>query len=661
MTGCRGTRRDFVKTRGLGTAALAMARSVTADEPKGRPNVVFILTDDQGYGDMGCHGNKFIHTPHQDKLHSQSVRFTDFHVSPCCSPTRAQVLTGRYSSRTGVWHTVQGRSLLHRDEVTMADVFKAGGYRTAIFGKWHLGDNYPYRPQDRGFDEVLIHGGGGVGNIPDYWANNYFDDTYRHNGEWKKYEGYCTDVWFDGALKFIEQSKDPSTVSASSRQAGSGQVAPFFCYIPTNAPHLPYVVPQKYKKLYRGKIERGLAEFYGMITNIDDNLARLRKKLADLGIAENTILIFMTDNGSSRGSRKFNAGMRGGKGAPWDGGHRVPFFLHWPAGGLNQGRDVPNLTGGIDLLPTLIELCGLKRPKGPPLDGMSLAPLIAGGAKAPSARLRSASLTAGGTGWPRRTICVDNQRVTNPVKWRNSCVMTDRWRLVNNRELYDVKKDPGQRHNVIKDHPEVVAKLRADFDKWWEGLADSYKRDYLISIGSDAENPATITTHDIIGRDIWNHDQVLAARPAGGYWMLNVERAGEYEFSLRRYPKEANAPITAAIPVPKPLKSLIYFARGLEYAIRHDESRAVPAGVAGLRVGSFKARKPIPAKVEKASADYVANDKGEVLAVNFRVKLPAGKTRMEAWFERGTGPVRTPAPRAGGFLTSAYYVYVRRL
>ena len=169
-----------------------------------KPNVVFILTDDQGYGDLACHGNPHIKTPNLDKLHSESLRFTDFHVSPFCSPTRAQLLTGRYPQRTGVWHSIKGRSLIHRDEITSADIFKKNGYNTGIFGKWHLGDNYPFRPQDRGFEEVLVHGGGGIGNTSDYWANDYFDDTYYHNGEPKKYKGYCTDVWFDEAIKFIE-------------------------------------------------------------------------------------------------------------------------------------------------------------------------------------------------------------------------------------------------------------------------------------------------------------------------------------------------------------------------------------------------------------------------------------------------------------------------
>ena len=638
------TRRGFLRAISLGAAAVAAPSSVLA-APAGRkkPNVVFILTDDQGYGDLGCHGNTVIKTPNIDKLYAESARLTNFHVSPCCSPTRAQLMTGRFSSRTGVWHTVQGRSMMHRDEVTLADAFKAGGYRTGMFGKWHLGDNYPYRPQDRGFDQVVSHGGGGVGNIPDYWANNYFDDTYCHNGTWKKFKGYCTDVWFAEAVKFIEAGKN----------------RPFFCYIATNAPHLPYVVARKYKQLYKGAdLEPGMLEFYGMITNIDDNVARLRAKLAELGIADNTILIYMTDNGSARGhwarrGYRFNAGMRGGKGTPTDGGHRVPFFVHWPGGGLTKGRDIDTLTGGIDLLPTLMAMCGLKRPAGPPLDGRNLAPLLAD-EKA---------------NWPTRAICVDNQRVTHPIKWRNSCVMTRRWRLVNNRELHDIQADPGQKRNVIKEYPQVVKSMRAEYDTWWGGLAEAYKRDYLVSIGSDRENPAVITTHDIIGRDIWNHDQVLAARPASGYWELNAEQAGLYEFSLRRYPVEADAPITAAIDVPKGLKSLTYYARALDYAITHDKARAVPATQAGLKIGSFSATKQIPAKVPGKSADYETDAGGAVTAVNFRVNLPAGPARMEAWFAAGSGNKRAativsgkaPGRPGSRHLTSAYYVYVKRL
>ncbi len=203
-----------------------------------QPNVVFVLTDDQGYGPMHCHGDLNIKTPEMDRLHRESVRFTNFHVQPNWAPTRALLLTGRPPLKNGVWATIRGRSLLKRGESTVAESFKAGGYKTALFGKWHLGDNYPFRPEDRGFEEVLMHGGGGVGNIQDYWANNYFDDYYQHNGAWKKFKGYCTDVWFTEAMKFIEQNREQ----------------PFFVMIATNAPHLPLVAPQEYIERYKNHL-----------------------------------------------------------------------------------------------------------------------------------------------------------------------------------------------------------------------------------------------------------------------------------------------------------------------------------------------------------------------------------------------------------------------
>jgi len=362
------TRRQFLKAIGVAAASTGAlsafpsraGASRTGRSRKKRPNVVLVMTDDQGYGDLGCHGNDVIVTPNLDKLHARSVRLTDFHVDPTCSPTRSALLTGHYSTRTGVWHTIMGRSLLGKHETTVADIFifSTNGYRTAIFGKWHLGDNYPFRPQDRGFQEVLIHGGGGVGQGPDYWGNDYFDDTYFHNGKEKKFEGYCTDVWFDGALNFIEANKSQ----------------PFFCYIPTNAPHGPYNVADKYSKPYRDKGVKGnQANFYGMVANIDENMGRLMRRLKELDLEDNTILIFMTDNGTSGGHA---GGMRGKKGSEYEGGHRVPFFVRWPAGGLDGPGDIGWLSAHVDVLPTLIELCGLKKPRGLAFDGTSLARLL---------------------------------------------------------------------------------------------------------------------------------------------------------------------------------------------------------------------------------------------------------------------------------------------
>ncbi|MHC5056243.1 MAG: sulfatase-like hydrolase/transferase, partial [Planctomycetota bacterium] len=296
-------RRRFLRSLGTGAAAVAAAGCIPdegadiarakpgAAAPGGgvraatKPNVILVMTDDQGYGDLSCHGHPTLKTPHLDGLHAESTRFTDFHVSPTCSPTRAALMTGRYNNRAGVWHTIMGRSILLRDEVTAADVFAANGYRTGFFGKWHLGDNYPFRPEDRGFQTVWRHGGGGVGQTPDYWGNDYLGDTYWIDGKPTKFEGYCTDVWFDGLLKFVEANRE----------------RPFFAYVPTNAPHGPFISPPEYPN----------QGFYGMIRNIDDNMGRLMKRLDELGLAQDTILIFMTDNGTAAGN--FPAGMRGRK------------------------------------------------------------------------------------------------------------------------------------------------------------------------------------------------------------------------------------------------------------------------------------------------------------------------------------------------------------
>ena len=397
-----------------------------------KPNVILVITDDQGYGDVGVHGNSMIKTPNLDKLHSVSVRLTDFHVDPTCSPTRSALMTGRYSTRTGVWHTIMGRSIMNGSELTIAEVFRSAGYVTSMYGKWHLGDNYPCRPQDQGFDETFCHGGGGVGQTPDYFGNDYFDDTYFRNGKPEKAEGYCTDVWFKEALAFIEKNREK----------------PFFAYLSTNAPHGPFLVADSYKKPYlQNGVQPTMASFYGMITNIDENMGLLLKRLDELKLKDNTILIFMTDNGTAagasrrRGNKKagkawpgFNAGMRGQKGSSYDGGHRVPFFIHWPAGGLHGGRDLDTLSAHIDILPTLAELCGIKHPVAgaPAIDGKSLAPLLKG--KEPA--------------WPDRTLFVHSQRLEQVKKGRNNAVLTKRWRLVNNKELYDITADPGSRQGA---------------------------------------------------------------------------------------------------------------------------------------------------------------------------------------------------------------------
>ncbi len=573
-------RRDFLKTMGAGAAVAAMPSGVLSRTLPShqRPNVILVITDDQGYGDLACHGNPIIQTPHLDRLHGQSMRLSNFHVDPTCSPTRSSLMTGHYSSRTGVWHTIMGRSLLGRHEVTMADVFKSSGYRTGIFGKWHLGDTFPFHPNDRGFEESVVHGGGGVGQTPDFWGNDYFDDTYWHNNRPTPFKGYCTDVFFREAIKFIERKSD----------------RPFFLYLPTNAPHGPYNVAEEYSKPYLDKgVPGSQARFYGMITNIDENMGRLMKRLSELGLEDNTILIFMTDNGTAAGHQ---GGMRGGKGSEYDGGHRVPFFIRWP-GGLERNRDIARITAHIDVLPTLIGLCGLKKPEDVKFDGVSLVPLLTGRGD-----------------WPKRTLLVHSQRIDHPQKWRKCAVMTDRWRLINGKELYDVIADPAQEENVASRHPETCKTLRVAYERWWADLSDRFDQYCETVIGSKEEPLSRITAHDWHGQNVpWDQSHIRRGILANGFWAVEVAQAGKYEFELRRWPIEVDQPIASAIP----------------------GGKAIQATKARLKIANVNVTQPVP---EGASA------------VTFRVNLEAGKTRLQTWFIDDDGASR-----------GAYYVYVRRL
>jgi arylsulfatase A-like enzyme len=503
----------FIVAIGIGAVA-GHARVVTAKDIARKPNVILIMTDDQGYGEIAAHGNPVIETPNMDALYAASVRLTDFHVDPTCSPTRSAVMTGRYSTRTGVWHTINGRSMIDPDELTLAELFKANGYRTAMIGKWHLGDSYPCRPEDQGFDHVIRHQGGGIGNGPDYWGNDYFDDTFKVNGTWQQFDGYCTDVWFREATKYVEQNKDH----------------PLFLYLVTNAPHGPYFVDDKYSDPYEAVgVPPTMAKFYGMITNIDENLGRFRARLDELGMTDNTLLIFMTDNGTTAGwidvksgFEYFNAGMRGWKGSQWDGGHRVPCFFHWPAGGLTGGRDVDVLAAHIDLLPTLTDLLGLEKPAGPSVDGISL---------------RSA-LWDEGKRLPQRTLFAHVQRAFLPPKWERSAAMSEHWRLIDGKLLYDLRSDPGQVNDVAAEHPEVVKRLRADYEKWWWSLQPSLERTIRYGLGG-AENPTTLASHDWLMPGVkqaaWHQNHIQRGALINGAWAVHVEQTGTYEITLYRW------------------------------------------------------------------------------------------------------------------------------
>ncbi|MBT8037242.1 MAG: arylsulfatase [Verrucomicrobiae bacterium] len=541
-------------------AALLIASHAPCLSEQEKPNVVLIVTDDQGYGDLGCTGNPVIQTPHMDALSAESSTLDDYHVAPTCSPTRAALLTGHWTNRTGVWHTIMGRSMLRSNEISLGKLLQDNGYQTGMFGKWHLGDNYPYRAEDHGFGEVYRHGGGGVGQTPDYWNNSYFDGHYLHNSQPVPAKGFCTDVFFEAGNTFIRQCV--------------AEKKPFFAYIATNAPHGPLHCPQEYMDRYASQ-KPATAAFFGMITNIDDNVGKTRALLKELGAYQNTIFIFTTDNGTASGASVFNAGMRGAKGSEYDGGHRVPFFLHWPAGGMDKKHPIKNITHAVDIVPTILDLTGSSKPNKLKFDGTSLRALLD-----PTAD----------PDWPDRMLVTDSQRVVDPVKWRKSAVMSQRWRLVNGVELYDIQADPGQKKNLSQKHPDQVKTMRTFYDKWWAEIEPTFSQTTEIYLGQPGHPKVTLTCHDWINGERyppWNQGQV---RRAGGltdadmakakhpdHWAVKVITSGTYEISLLRWPEEAKHPISAPLPPSKNVP-------GASQAYRAKPGKAIPIHHAILRI-----------------------------------------------------------------------------
>ncbi|WP_111708185.1 arylsulfatase [Lutibacter citreus] len=489
------------------------------------PNVIIVLTDDQGIGDLGCHGNPWLKTPHIDKFYKQSVRFTDFHVSPVCTPTRSAIITGRYPINNGAWATYKGRDALSGGP-TMADLFKQGGYNTGMFGKWHLGDNYPVRPTDSGFDIAVHHKAGGVGELSDYWGNNYFNDIYYVNNEPKQFKGYCTDIWFEEAMKFIDDVKNDDE--------------PFFIYLPTNAPHGPHYVEDKYVAPYKEKegIEILNAKFYGMIANIDENFGELETYLKKNKLADNTILIFMTDNGthhgySGDGKLGYNMGFQGRKGSRIEGGHRVPFFIRWKDGEIYGGKDINEATAHVDLIPTLASLCNLNIPDDNKLDGVDLSKLF---------KKKHGELI-------ERSIFVhNNQDWRPPTDVEISCIVNGKWRLINGDKLYDIEKDKTQQNNLASNYPEVVARLLKDNETFLKITKknDEYNQFPSFIVGNPAQNEIAVNIQHAIGDDIpiWKSEQVAEGlKNQNNTHALNIEKDGKYRISCRRWPKECAGPI----------------------------------------------------------------------------------------------------------------------
>ncbi|MBI5690553.1 MAG: arylsulfatase [Verrucomicrobia bacterium] len=597
-------------------SVLFPAVEVAAAPPREAPNVIVLITDDQGYGDLSGHGNPLVRTPHLDRLHAESVRFTDFHAAPMCTPTRGQLMTGVDALRNGAMNVSSGRTLLRREFPTVAELLRTAGYATGLFGKWHLGDNHPFRPEDRGFDQALWFPSSHIGSVPDHWNNDYQDDMYRENGSRKRFQGYTTDVFFGEAMRWMQARKN----------AGR----PFFCYLATAAPHGPHHVAPSYREAVRSRLEavagklpriepgvrENLVRFLGMIEQIDENVGRLEDFLRREGLRENTVLIYLTDNGSTMGFRYFNAGMKGAKVSLWEGGHRVPLFVRWPAGKLGEPRDVTTLAQVQDLAPTLVELSGADAVAR--FDGRSLVPLLRGET----------------VGWPDRKLVINYSRMpqsTNAAgpdsqsvpRKDGAAVLWRHWRWLENRSLYDLATDPLQERDVATEHPAVVAELRAHLDRWWDGVQARVNEPQAVIIGSDAENPVQLTACEWWDVFVDQQAQIRRGVPRNGVWHLEVARAGRYAFELRRWPREADAPLAGGLA-----------------AAKHDfgefpAGTALPIAAAEIRAGAHSDRR----KVEVGEHE-----------VTFAVQLPAGRTTLQTWFRDA----------AGRDLCGAYYVYVTR-
>jgi len=575
-----------------------------------KPNVIIVLADDFGYGDMGCQGNKNVLTRALDKFHDESIRLTNFHSEPIGAPTRAGVLTGQYSARGGVWSSGSGRSLLNPKATTAADIFRKAGYRTGIYGKWHLGENYPYRPIDRGFEESLVHGGRFIGDISDWWGNRLFDPVLFYQGKPTKVKGFCTDVFFSAAIRFIEKHRREK----------------FFVMITPNVPRVPFAAPQNYVDYYKKRsVPDDLAEYYAMVSNLDVNFGKLLKTLDQWQLTENTIVIFMADNGKrittfrrtgsgekgaahrddsgvpigenpdptevhrpspwQRAQDKEQTGrteivmMRGRKGWPYEGGHRVPCFIRWPRK-LVDSFDVAYLTSHIDLLPTLLSCCELRRPYELRFDGKSIVPLLVGAER-----------------WAPRTLFVQAQELEMPQKWRNTAVMnekfdssrariviTEEYRLIGGRELYNVRKDPEQTFNIGGEQPDYVNKLTFAYDEWYKDVSQTFGTSNAIVLGSTAMPRTSLCCFDWHGT-IPESQSALARQPLiSGYWSVEVAREGRYRFTLRDRPA----------------------------ACRHE----LKPGIARLKIGMVERMSAIPQGVDGAAIE---------------ADVPAGRFNLQAW------------------------------
>ena len=480
---------------------------------KKRPNVLVVLTDDQGYGDCSFYGHPFLKTPHMDAIAQDGISFEQFHVTPMCAPTRGAFMSGVHPLRNMALSTTDGRHCLRPDLVCMPQAFADAGYRTGLFGKWHQGRNWPNRPQDKGFQRFYGHYGFGTTGISCHWDCDYQDPiVVDENDAFNQAEGFCTDVFFDAALDWMGQDDEP-----------------FFAMIATNAPHFPFWAPHDLTEKYK---DTDNPEFFAMMENLDDNLGKMDVFLRDNNLYEDTIVLFFTDNGPVGGRSTYTAGLRGGKGTPWEGGHNVPLFVRYPNGGINDGRVVQSLCTVEDLYPTLIDLCDVPAPAESAFDGINLAAVMRGEDTIPDRRL---------------VVQIDRGSITP----KTACIMYKDWRLVWSDSLYNIKNDRHQDEQIAAQHPDVFYDMWSNYQHWFGPLHGPAEETLPEHIGNPAQALVTLDSSQAKGGTDGQAGVRQGINKKGtlqGPWLVEAHRSGRYKIVLRRWPKESGLALGDGTP-----------------------------------------------------------------------------------------------------------------
>lgn len=557
-----------------------------------KPNVIVILSDDQGYGDFSCHGNPILKTPALDKLHDQSVRFSNFHVAPFSTPTRGQLLTGLDAMHNKASTVLSGCCMMRRDILTMPEAFSQNGYKTGIFGKWHLGDNFPDRPMDRGFDKALWIKGWGLLSEMEY-DNDYYRTRYMDSLTVKQSDKYCTDLWFNKSIEWMDEMNNKGES--------------FFTYLALNAPHGPFYAPKEDYLSYCSNVDEKTASFFGMIQNIDKNVDKLMKWLETKGMADNTIIVFMNDNGGTGGIHVYNANMRGKKGDIYDGGHRAACFIRWQGGNLGNPRTIDYASEVQDIFPTLVDLLSLNINQQSNFDGISLKPVLMNQPKVD------------------RMFVVQQGVHVNPVKYNSSVVWND-WRLVGQNELYDIVTDSGQKTNLAQQHPEVMKQMKSYYENWWLTVYKADAKYIPLVIGDPISNPVILSSSDWIGsgpNSQWNI--ASGTDEPNGYWVIDAKVEGKYKIELSRWPFHLNRSLTVSGPSTAVGGTSIITGKSLS-----------------IGFGSVLLNNKTP--VEVASTV-------DATKITVEIDIPKGLNKLKAFFKDNNG----------NYLCGAYYVKIEKI